>query len=213
MRILAKLLLALVVLGLVGVSGAWVWAGRQTGPTIQFRQPDRFVGQDSNLQLTVEAPEGRLSQLDVTVEQGGKSLAVFNLDRPADGAVKQDAPDRFFVIRPIGKKALPDLKAGPATIVVVGPEVSTEKLLETSAPKFPRLSRARTRNEWEPSDSAEMLLGLVQAANKPPSIEHSRPDTADPPESAAVKEKVTLLVATVPVGPELMVATGPILSS
>ena len=40
------------------------------------------------------------------------------VDRPADGAVKQDAPDRFFVIRPIGKKALPDLKAGPAKIVV-----------------------------------------------------------------------------------------------
>jgi hypothetical protein len=117
-RILVKLVLALVVLGLVGVSGAWVWAGRQTGPTIQFRQPDRFVGQDSTLELTVEAPEGRLSQLDVTVEQDGKSLPVFNLDRPADGAVKQDSPDRFFVIRPIGKKALPDLKAGPAKIVV-----------------------------------------------------------------------------------------------
>lgn len=97
---------------------AWLWAGRQPGPTVQFRQPDKFVGQSSELDLMVQAPQGRLSRLDVSIEQGGKSYPVFTLNQPTEASTRQDAADRFYVMRPIGKRAIPELQAGPARIVV-----------------------------------------------------------------------------------------------
>ena len=118
MRILAKLLVFLILTAVIVGAGAWIWAGRQPGPTIQFRQPDRFVGQSSELELMVQAPQGRLSRLDVTVEQGGKSYPVFNIDQPSQATVRQDAADRFYVMRPIGKQVMPALQAGSARIVV-----------------------------------------------------------------------------------------------
>ncbi len=118
MRILAKLLVFLILTAVIAGAGAWIWAGRQPGPTIQFRQPDRFVGQSSELELMVQAPQGRLSRLDVTVEQGGKSYPVFNIDQPSQATVRQDAADRFYVMRPIGKQVMPALQAGSARIVV-----------------------------------------------------------------------------------------------
>jgi hypothetical protein len=114
----AKFLAFLTFLIIVGGGGAWLWAGRQPGPAVQFRQPDKFVGQVSELELMVQAPQGRLSKLDVTVEQGGKSYPVFTLDQPTQAATRQDSADRFYVMRPIGKRAIPELQAGPARIVV-----------------------------------------------------------------------------------------------
>ena len=54
----------------------------------------------------------------MSVEQNGKSYPVFSLDRPTQATTRQDAADRFYVMRPIGKRAIPDLQAGPARIVV-----------------------------------------------------------------------------------------------
>jgi len=114
----AKFLAFLLLLIIIGGGVAWLWAGRQPGPAVQFRQPDKFVGQASELELLVQAPEGRLSRLDVAVEQGGKSFPVFSLDQPTQATTRQDAADRFYVMRPIGKRAIPELQAGPARIVV-----------------------------------------------------------------------------------------------
>jgi hypothetical protein len=114
----AKFLLVLLVLVAIGGAAAWWWAGRQPLPTVQFRQPGQFVGQTTELELMVQAPQGRLSRLDVTVEQNGKSFPVFALDQPAQAATRQDAADRFYVMRPIGKRAIPELRQGPARIVV-----------------------------------------------------------------------------------------------
>jgi len=117
-RALAKLLLFLLVLVAVGATGAWVWAGRQPGPTVQFRQPDKYVGQNTALELMVQSPQGQLSRLDVTVEQGGKTFPVFALNQPAQATTRQESADRLFVMRPIGKRAIPALQAGAARIVV-----------------------------------------------------------------------------------------------
>jgi hypothetical protein len=106
------------VLAVIGVGGAWLWAGRQPAPTVQFRQPDKFIGQNSTLELMVQTPQGQLSQLDVTLEQNGKSLPVFALNQPAQATTRQESADRLFVMRPIGKRAIPELQAGPARIVV-----------------------------------------------------------------------------------------------
>ena len=106
MRTLGTFLAFLLVLAVIVGGAAWIWAGRQPGPTVQFRQPDRFIGQSSSLELMVEGPQGRFSRLDVAIEQGGKSYPVFTLDQPAQATTKQDAADRFYVMRPIGKSAI-----------------------------------------------------------------------------------------------------------
>ncbi len=114
MRILLKLLL----LALGIAVGAWIWAGRSEGPTIDLRSPDRFVGQSGMLELMVEAPEGRFSRVHVTLEQEGRIHQAFALDQPGQAVVRQDTADRLYIIRPIGKTAIPELQAGAARLVV-----------------------------------------------------------------------------------------------
>src|SRR5687767_8637403 len=117
MRALRKFVLF--VLLIAGVAGgvAWFWAGRLPGPTIDLRQPGGFVGQTTTLEMMVEAPGGEFSRVDVTVEQNGKSFPVFALDQQDQAAVKRDSANRLYVMRPIGKRAIPDLQAGPARVV------------------------------------------------------------------------------------------------
>jgi murein DD-endopeptidase MepM/ murein hydrolase activator NlpD len=117
-RILIKFLFTIVVLGVLVLGGAWLWAGRQSGPQVQLRQPDKFVGLSSPLELVAEAPGGRFSRLDVTVEQNGRSYPVFSLDQPSQATTRQDTADRLFVMRRVGKQSIPDLQAGAARIVV-----------------------------------------------------------------------------------------------
>jgi len=117
MRAFLKFLLFLVVLAVLVGGGAWYWAGRSAGPTIAIRQPGPFIGQNSSLELMVEAPEGKFSSIDATLEQGGQTFPVFTLDQPK-GNIRQESADRLYVMRPVGKQALPDLKSGPARIVV-----------------------------------------------------------------------------------------------
>jgi hypothetical protein len=118
MRVLLKLLLVVVVLGIIGLGGAWVWAGRMAGPTINIKQPQKFVGQASTLEMMVEAPRGNLSRLDAVLEQGGQSYPVYKLE-PADSRKGgQQTADQIYISRPIGKKEIPALKSGPARIVV-----------------------------------------------------------------------------------------------
>jgi murein DD-endopeptidase MepM/ murein hydrolase activator NlpD len=117
MRVFLKFIVFLLVLAVVAGGIAWFWAGRSAGPTIAIRQPGKFVGQNSSLEMMVEAPEGKFSSLDVTVEQGGKTLPVFTLDQP-QGDIRQESAERLYIMRPVGKRALPDLQSGPARIVV-----------------------------------------------------------------------------------------------
>jgi murein DD-endopeptidase MepM/ murein hydrolase activator NlpD len=118
MRALLKFLVVVAVLAAIVGGGAWLWAGRAEGPQIQIRQPEKFIGQATPLELVVESPDGQFSRVNVALEQGGKSFPVFSLDQPAQGSVKQEAADRLYISRQIGKRAMPELKAGPARIVV-----------------------------------------------------------------------------------------------
>ncbi|MEQ1574318.1 MAG: M23 family metallopeptidase [Vicinamibacterales bacterium] len=118
MRAFLKVVFVLLVLLALGAGGAWFWAGRMAGPAIAVRQPDAFIGQTSSLELTVETPDGRFSRLDVVIEQNGKTYPVFTLDQPAQAQGDQESAKRLYVMRPIGKRAVPDLQAGPARIVV-----------------------------------------------------------------------------------------------
>ena len=118
MRALLKFLVVVAVLAALVGGGAWIWAGRAEGPQIEIRQPEKFVGQATPLELVVESPDGQFSRVDVTLEQAGKSFPVFSLDQPAQGSVKQEAAERLYISRQIGKRAMPELQAGPARIVV-----------------------------------------------------------------------------------------------
>jgi murein DD-endopeptidase MepM/ murein hydrolase activator NlpD len=127
MRMLRRAFLALVVIAAGSAAVAWFLAGREAGPAIEVKSPEKFLGQAGSLELFVDAPAGRLTRLTATVAQNGQELPVFSLDSvsgadgaPADAAaqVKQASSDRLWVIRPIGKKAQPALVAGPATLTV-----------------------------------------------------------------------------------------------
>lgn len=117
MRAFLRFLVALLVLAMVGGAGAWFWAGRGEGPVIQLRQPERFVGQATTLELMLEAPEAKFSTVEVSIEQKGASHQVFRLDAQNESQVRQDSANRLYIMRPVGKKAVPALEAGPAHIV------------------------------------------------------------------------------------------------
>ena len=118
MRTVFRILLVLVVFAVIGFAGAWFWAGRSAGPTIEIRQPDKYVGQAGTLELAVQAPGGALTRVEAVLEQGGRSHPVFTLDSKDQPGGGPDAADTLRIIRPLGKRVIPELKAGDARIVV-----------------------------------------------------------------------------------------------
>ena len=59
MRTLLKLLLFLILICVVVVGGAWFWGGRMAGPALELRQPDKFIGQATPLELRVDSPQNQ----------------------------------------------------------------------------------------------------------------------------------------------------------
>src|SRR5512133_465297 len=114
---LRYLLIPIVVLAAIfGI--VYVAAGRAAAPGIQIQQPGKLVGQDSTLDLTVEAPRAAFLTLEITLEQKGKTIPLFSLKSTTDATVKQETPDRIRITRAIGRRAIPELQAGPARVVV-----------------------------------------------------------------------------------------------
>jgi murein DD-endopeptidase MepM/ murein hydrolase activator NlpD len=117
MRAFMKFILLLLVIAGVAGGAAWFWAGRMPGPTIELRQPTGFIGQATTLEMTVEAPEGQFSRVDAVVEQNGKTFPVFSADQQDQAGVKRDSANTLYVMRPVGKRAIPELQSGAARIV------------------------------------------------------------------------------------------------
>lgn len=120
MRFLVRAFLLLLVIGAVVLGGAYFYAGTLPGPTIEVRAPEKYVGQSTQLQFTVDTPQGQFTHIEATLEQDGQSTAIFSTDpsqQPA-GEMKQESADKMYVIRQIGKQALPNLKAGPARVTI-----------------------------------------------------------------------------------------------
>jgi peptidase M23-like protein len=110
----------ILVLALAGIT--YVVAGRGAPPAITIAQPQRVVGQTGTLEVTIQAPNGRLASLAVTLEQNGRTTPLFDLadgltgtDR---GTVTQSGPDTVKYTRPLGKQSVPDLQSGPARVTV-----------------------------------------------------------------------------------------------
>ena len=106
-----RFLLGLLLLLLVAAGGAYIYAGHQPAPAITIAQPVKFVGQSTPVDITVVAPQNRLTRLQVTFEQNGKQTPLFTL--PAAGA-----PAGGHVAATISRATVPDLKSGPARILV-----------------------------------------------------------------------------------------------
>jgi murein DD-endopeptidase MepM/ murein hydrolase activator NlpD len=132
-----RYIVALLLILLLAAGGAYVVAGRGGGPSITIAKPEKFVGISSPLEVTVGAPGGNLKAITIAFEQEGKSTPVYTTANGVvvgDG-VKLDGPDMVRITRTIGKQTIPDLKTGPARIVVTAsrPALRGFRTLESTA--------------------------------------------------------------------------------
>ena len=67
--------------------------------------------------MTVDAPAGSLTTLNIALEQQGRTIPLFTLGPSGDAAVAQESETRMRVTRSLGRDVLPDLKPGAARIV------------------------------------------------------------------------------------------------
>lgn len=111
-------LMALVVLAAVMGGAVYVATGRSPAPSITIDKPDRVAGQKGTLEITVGAPDARLTSLVVSVEQDGKATNLFSLDTPGSGSITGVDADRLRVTRPFGTESVAALRSGAARIVV-----------------------------------------------------------------------------------------------
>jgi murein DD-endopeptidase MepM/ murein hydrolase activator NlpD len=118
MRFLARAFFVLIVLAALAAGGAYLYAGRLPGPAITIAKPDKFVGVSTPLEVSVNAPAGTLTRLTVALEQDGKSTPLFTLGDAASAPMQHQSGDEVRVTREIGKQSVPELKSGPARIVV-----------------------------------------------------------------------------------------------
>src|SRR5579862_6597750 len=136
MRWLAGLLV-LVIVVLAGFGALYVAAGRSAPPTITINKPDRFVGQAGALDVTASAPNAKFTALTIALEQNGKTTSLFSLDAAASAGLTQVDRDQLHINRPLGKVSVPELRPGPARLVVTATRSSFLNLraLTTTATK------------------------------------------------------------------------------
>src|SRR5690606_33078539 len=98
-------------------AGAWVMAGRAEGPVVEITEP-AIVGQTGRLSVAVDTPGGALTRLEVHVEQEGVRTPLFALSAGDVSALDRVSDNRVVLSRPLGKRDVPELRAGPASVVV-----------------------------------------------------------------------------------------------
>jgi murein DD-endopeptidase MepM/ murein hydrolase activator NlpD len=114
-----RYLVGLVLLAALIAGGLFVYAGRLPGPAIKIVKPAKYVGQTTTVEVTLTAPGATYpGDFQIAFEQNGKRTPLVSFDKPATAEIKQDGPDRVRITRTFGRDALPDLKSGPARIVV-----------------------------------------------------------------------------------------------
>ncbi len=111
MRLIRLTLLAIIVLGIVGLGAGWYLAGREAGPSITIKSPDKFVGQAGALDVVAQSATP-VEAVAVTLNQNGQSTMV------ASYADDGTAQSQVSLSGAIGKSAQPALVNGPATLTV-----------------------------------------------------------------------------------------------
>ena len=170
MRIVRWFFVLLVLAGLAfGV--AYYLAGTADGPAITINQP-AVIGQAGTLDVTIDAPAAELTSLNVALEQKGRVFPVLNaVSARSDGFIVEG--DRIRVTRPIGKKTLPELESGPATLRVrasrpvlrglrqVSSEVSRDLQVRLTPPRVSVVSTHHYVNQG----GAEMIVYRASPAD------------------------------------------------
>src|SRR3954468_21921442 len=118
MESMFRWLLALILIVALTFTGAYIVAGRGAPPQLTIDQPGRVIGQVGSLEVTAQAPNAQLTALKVTLEQNGRSVALFTLDGPQTATVTRVDATHVKVSRPIGKQSIPELQSGAARVVV-----------------------------------------------------------------------------------------------
>src|ERR1700731_3318242 len=98
-----KTFLVFVILLAFGAGAAWFIAGRAAGPAIQIAQPTKAIGPNGDLTVVIDTPHGRLTHLDVALEQNGKRLPVFSLMGEGASQVVREGDHLLRLTLPIGK--------------------------------------------------------------------------------------------------------------
>jgi len=131
MRYLAGLVLLL----LLAAGGAFLYAGRLPGPAIEIAKPVKYVGQSTPVDVAITAPAAHVSRIRIIFEQGGKQTPLFSLETPGSADLKQESADRVRVTRAINRESVPDLKSGPAKLIVTAarPVMRGFRTVEASA--------------------------------------------------------------------------------
>ena len=117
MSLFSKVLLV-VVLAAFSVVGAYLWAGRALGPTIEVNNPERYVGRTSVLDFSVETPGEALDGVEAVLEQGNSRISLFSLAAPGEARVEQETHERIRIVRTFDLDDLPGTTEGPARLVV-----------------------------------------------------------------------------------------------
>ncbi len=128
-----RFLAILVLIAILGFAGAFFVAGRGAPPELAIPQPGRFIGQTGTLEVVASAPNAKFTALSIALEQNGKRIPLYSLDRPETATVNPVDRNKIDITRPIGKQALPDLVSGPARIVVTATRPSFLKLRQLTA--------------------------------------------------------------------------------
>ena len=124
MRFIAGFLLLLV----LAAGGAWVYAGWGGPPVIAVEKPEKFLGRSGELEVTVTTPRGGLDELEIALEQNGRSTRLFSLTEPEGSTMVQEGAGRVRVVRPLGRKDVPSLESGEARITVTAARVELSGL-------------------------------------------------------------------------------------
>ena len=126
-----RYLIGLVLAAALIAGGLFVYAGRLPGPGIEIAKPAKYVGVSTPVEVRVTTPQAGLTKLDVTFEQNGKQTSLFSLEKAQAGTPTGDVhvsvtqaapgsppPPASLLTTTVGRASVPDLKSGPARIVV-----------------------------------------------------------------------------------------------
>ena len=141
-----RFLFFLILVLALAAGGAWLVAGRMASPSIEIGKPDKFVGTATPVEVAVSSPGNELSSLDVVFEQDGKQVPLYSMNEPREVKTKQDG-ERILLAGEIGKATVPELKSGPARIVVTAsrPVMYGMRTLQSTASRDVQVRLERPR--------------------------------------------------------------------
>src|SRR5262245_35165782 len=121
----------------LGAGATYYVAGKGAPPALTIEQPGSAAGQTGTLQVSAGAPNAVFTNLTIAVEQNGRELLLFALDGQSSATVNKADDNRLTITRPFGKQSIPELRQGPARIIVraTRPSIFNLRMLSAEASK------------------------------------------------------------------------------